>query len=275
MDKTTIEKLTKIATDAEASGLIMMFNAWIEKTKAYRVDNSSANLKEWQAVERALNEKIDALSAKYRVSGGEVRRFENRLAAWRFLRMLGCSVSRSKFYQDVEAGVVAMAGDGTLSEFDVREYANAIQESERMSLSELAASRFIIPSSMPAGVKKRLKDTIDHLTNSDLSEDVDRIAWDRYCHHVHLEHVAYMDIKKNGYSHVDERGIERKRPCVQMQKDHSLAALRFEEQFGLTPVSRNRMPDGKKKPPDEQSQLGLLFDEKDQAGKVVPMKGRG
>ena len=53
--------------------------------------------------------------------------------------------------------------------------------------------------------------------------------------------MAYQDIKKKGMLVKGTLGGLVKNPAVQQHKENSLAALRYEEHFGLTPLSRGKI----------------------------------
>ena len=58
--------------------------------------------------------------------------------------------------------------------------------------------------------------------------------------HYELAQRAYQQILEEGFTTIDERGLPRKSPVVQIYRDNSLAYLRYANEFGLTPSSRSR-----------------------------------
>ena len=103
------------------------------------------------------------------------------------------------------------------------------------------AATFGIPSGLPIVVRRKIALAVKYLEDNQLSKDSDRLAFDRYCQHVHMAHMAYQDIKKKGMLVKGTLGGLVKNPAVQQHKENSLAALRYEEHFGLTPLSRGKI----------------------------------
>ena len=65
----------------------------------------------------------------------------------------------------------------------------------------------------------------------------------------------------------DNRGVSRKHPSAQIHKDNSMMALKYEEQFGLTPLSR-----GKVKGEAKQKEKDPLKDFQKRGGKIQAVK---
>ena len=87
----------------------------------------------------------------------------------------------------------------------------------------------------------RAKRTLDLLRKRGIINGVDSEAFARYCQHLHMAYKALEIIRREGILTEDPRGGMRKHPAMQIHRDNSLAALRYEEQFGLTPSARARL----------------------------------
>ena len=111
--------------------------------------------------------------------------------------------------------------------------------------------KFTIPRGLPNNVRKKAKVAAQFLSDNKISKTCDQAAFDRYCHHLHVSYDAYNEVIKDGVSVEGYRKEIKKHPSLQVFKDHSVIALRFEEQFGLTPLSRSKvkgMPSDPKDP---------------------------
>ncbi len=100
---------------------------------------------------------------------------------------------------------------------------------------------FGIPKGLPIVVRRKVAIAVQYLKDNGLSKDSDRLAFERYCQHIHMAHMAYIDLKKKGMILTGTLGGPVKNPAVQQHKENSLAALRYEEHFGLTPLSRGKV----------------------------------
>jgi P27 family predicted phage terminase small subunit len=69
----------------------------------------------------------------------------------------------------------------------------------------------------------------------------DVLAFERYCQHLRLVYEADAVLRRSEILSYDENGALRKHPAIQIHRDNSMAALRYEEQFGLTPSARMRL----------------------------------
>jgi P27 family predicted phage terminase small subunit len=101
--------------------------------------------------------------------------------------------------------------------------------------------KLAVPRGYPPKTRAKLKESAKFLNDNCISKICDQAAWERYCQLVYLADDAFNVLFKDGGTVKDERGIVRKHPAGQVHKDSSAAALRFEEQFGLTPLSRIRV----------------------------------
>ena len=122
MEKMEIQRLIEASTDEEKATLTTLYNAVVETMKVYQTNNSAGRLKDWQSAEEALRKKAAEIEQKYFGSEASAD-FENRMAAIRFLQNLGYKIQKSKFYNDEKAGLVKVNPDGSVSESEVRAYA--------------------------------------------------------------------------------------------------------------------------------------------------------
>jgi P27 family predicted phage terminase small subunit len=95
--------------------------------------------------------------------------------------------------------------------------------------------------SLPPAVLRRARATLDVLEERKVLGVCDMEAFERYCQHLRLAYEANELLKRDGVIAVDDDGLPRKHPANQIHRDNSLAALRYEEQFGLTPSARMRL----------------------------------
>jgi P27 family predicted phage terminase small subunit len=104
--------------------------------------------------------------------------------------------------------------------------------------------KFGIPRGLPESVRIKARIAAKHLIENKISKDCDRAAFERYCQHLKLVYDAYKTLNKEGEYITDNRGVSRKHPSAQIHKDNSIMALKYEEQFGLTPLSRGKVKGG-------------------------------
>ena len=122
MNPEIIEKLRKIANDTDRDALNVLCAACENKFELYKANDSKANLGEWQAAEKALNAKVDELSARYLDAAG-TRMLADRTEAWRFLQAEGYKVGRQSVYNAAASGKLIVQPDGTITESDALAYA--------------------------------------------------------------------------------------------------------------------------------------------------------
>ncbi len=126
---------------------------------------------------------------------------------------------------------------------DLKDLQSTTRERKYQKRRQILAKdvKFGIPRGLPESVRIKARVAARHLAEQKISKDCDRAGFERYCHHLHLEHDAYKTLVKEGSSIIDNRGVKRKHPEHQVQRDHSAMALKYEEQFGLTPLSRGKV----------------------------------
>jgi P27 family predicted phage terminase small subunit len=96
-------------------------------------------------------------------------------------------------------------------------------------------------TTLPEDVRERARVSLEILTDKKVLGGCDIESFARYCQHLRLGYEANELLKHEGLISYDDRGIPHKHPAFQMHRDSSLAALRYEEQFGLTPSARMRL----------------------------------
>ena len=96
------------------------------------------------------------------------------------------------------------------------------------------------PDWMSVATLKEYRTTFAILKKRRIFLRTDCAAYLTMFEHLELAQRAYQQILSDGLTTIDERGLPRKSPNVQIYKDNSLAYLRYANEFGLTPSSRAR-----------------------------------
>jgi len=94
---------------------------------------------------------------------------------------------------------------------------------------------------LPFGAAERAKKTLNLLMEQGVLNPCDAEPFARYVQHVRLAYEADEILQSEGLLYPDKNGFLHKHPAIQIHRDNSLAALRYEEQFGLTPSARMRL----------------------------------
>ena len=94
---------------------------------------------------------------------------------------------------------------------------------------------------LPPDVVKRAEKTLSLLLEVGVLNPCDIEPFTRYVQHLRIAYEADEIVKRDGVISIDKNGIPHKHPALQIHRDNSLAALRYEEQFGLTPSARMRL----------------------------------
>ena len=94
---------------------------------------------------------------------------------------------------------------------------------------------------LPPAVLERAEATFRLLLERRVLSPCDIEPFERYIRHLRMFYEAEEMIQRNGRIVIDASGKLQKNPMIQVQKDASLLALRYEEQFGLTPSARTRI----------------------------------
>lgn len=94
---------------------------------------------------------------------------------------------------------------------------------------------------LPAEAAERAKNTLALLSEQGVLNPCDAEPFARYVQHLRLAYEANEIVLREGLLCPDKNGYLHKHPAIQIHRDNSLAALRYEEQFGLTPSARMRL----------------------------------
>lgn len=137
------DRAQKILDHPEVSALdknelTMYHNAVIELMRDYQQQKSAAVKKDLDAAREGLKECVDRLYSRYfpeDAPAPEGERFKNRKQALNWLQAQGYKISQGKFYQDCEAGFPATHRDGSVSRYQVLQYAQQ-RDVERRSTPE-------------------------------------------------------------------------------------------------------------------------------------------
>lgn len=96
-------------------------------------------------------------------------------------------------------------------------------------------------SNLSAEAAKRAEKTLSLLSQQGVLNPCDAEPFARYVQHLRIAYDANEIVEREGIISIDKNGIPHKHPALQIHRDNSLAALRYEEQFGLTPSARMRL----------------------------------
>ncbi len=94
---------------------------------------------------------------------------------------------------------------------------------------------------LPNDVVERAERTLELLREQGVLNPCDAEPFARYVQHLRIAYEADRIVGNEGIISLDKNGIPHKHPALQIHRDNSLAALRYEEQFGLTPSARMRL----------------------------------
>ena len=115
------------------------------------------------------------------------------------------------------------------------------KETVQVPLANCAQLIETLGADLPPAVLVRAQATLAILEEKKVLSICDLEAFERYCQHLRLAYEADMRLRQDGIITTDEDGLPRKHPATQIHRDNSLAALRYEEQFGMTPSARMRL----------------------------------
>ena len=151
---------------------------------------------------------------------------------------------------------------------DLKDLHSTTREGREKKRRQILAKdvKFGIPRGLPESVRIKARIAARHLAEHKISKDCDRAAFERYCQHLKLVYMAWQTLESQGEFIIDNRGVYRKHPSAQIHKDNSIMSLKFEEQFGLTPLSRGKV---KSEPKKKESALET-FQKK--GGKIQAVK---
>jgi P27 family predicted phage terminase small subunit len=110
--------------------------------------------------------------------------------------------------------------------------------------------KYLNGADLPEPVLEQTRKTLRILEEKKILGVCDILAFERYCQHLRIAYEADATLKSDGLFTYDANGVLHKHPANQVHRDNSIAALRYEEQFGLTPSARMRLT----KTDDEQKE---------------------
>ena len=137
VSKTIESKLTS----EEQAQLAVLRNGMVGAMRAYNDDPTSARLKSMRDAEDAFRAKEEELAKRHGNGAAPAETFRNRRTALSWLREQGYKISQGKFYNDCGAGYPLVARDGSVSKFQVLEYAQRLDVSTRAVAAALEPSR--------------------------------------------------------------------------------------------------------------------------------------
>lgn len=89
-----------------------------------------------------------------------------------------------------------------------------------------------------------------------LLTEVDGAAFTMLTIHYQIAWEASQILKREGLETVDENGVVRKHPMLQVLRDNSAMLLRYSREFGLTPSARSRIAVSD---PAEEMDIGTML----------------
>ncbi len=106
-------------------------------------DPCKANIESYEAASKLLAEYL---------TGRKEPSVENRLEAVKWLNRKGFKIKKSKLYNDVKKGRLAMAADGSILEKDLGRYSKGLQQPEVMAADNAASE--LLRSKMESEIEK-------------------------------------------------------------------------------------------------------------------------
>ena len=129
MAEDRFEKLLEAAGEADKAELELAHHGKVRAMRAYNESPGRRTRDDYQAACQFYDEVVERLWGKYFPAAGPddgAERFKNRKQAFDWLKAEGYKVSQGKFYKDCERGFPAVHRDGTVSRWQVLEYARRL-----------------------------------------------------------------------------------------------------------------------------------------------------
>jgi P27 family predicted phage terminase small subunit len=101
------------------------------------------------------------------------------------------------------------------------------------------------------------KSNVEILSQKGILKETDLAAFELMCTHYGFAIAAARIIKEEGMLTIDERGLARKHPAMQLFRDQSALFLKYASLFGLDPSSRGNLH---AEEPDEKSLAQILYE---------------
>jgi P27 family predicted phage terminase small subunit len=115
------------------------------------------------------------------------------------------------------------------------------EEKVRLPPANIAGLSDELKASLPPEVAERAENDLRTLLNLKVLSQCDLEIFERYCQHLRLAYEADAILRREGVMALDENGVRRKHPAVQIHRDSSGMALKFAAELGLTPSARMRI----------------------------------
>ena len=128
-----LQKLLELSDQSEKAELSLANNGWVKAMTAYKDKPGKQTKEDLDASRAFLDETRERLTAKYfpeDAPAPEGERFKNRKQAHNWLTSQGYKVSNGKFYKDCDEGFPPIHKDGSVSRYQVLQYAQQ-QDVER------------------------------------------------------------------------------------------------------------------------------------------------
>jgi P27 family predicted phage terminase small subunit len=108
------------------------------------------------------------------------------------------------------------------------------------------------PTHLPAEAARFWREHVPRLVELGVVTEVDGPALAMMATHYALAREAAKVLKRDGILVLDERGLERKHPLLQVMRDNSAAFRAYAVQFGLTASARARLTIAEPEEADEE-----------------------
>jgi len=132
MNKIQIQKIIDaLESEEEKFTISVLYNVYAKNLKALQIDYTKSKIQDYQASEEALNKHIEKITSiqKEKETLAEINddfSFQNRPELLIYLQDQGYKIKKSKFYQDVNKGILRISADGKISEPDLKLYTSTL-----------------------------------------------------------------------------------------------------------------------------------------------------
>ncbi len=129
-----LNKILAVADQTDQGELNLVLAARDSAMASYQAKPGKQTREDYEAARDMFAEALGRLTAKYfptEAPAPEGERFKNRIQAWNWLQAQSYKISRGKFFNDCKAGFPEVHRDGTVSRFQVMQYAQQQDVSRR------------------------------------------------------------------------------------------------------------------------------------------------
>lgn len=132
-----LERLRQVVDELDMQELVLAYNSRIKAIEQAAHNVTVQTVAARRAALDEFNRVLDTLEARYfppeepeQEPAAEQlgERFANRMEAVRWLQDQGYQIGKTKLYEDCQAGMLAVARDGSLSKFDVLLYGTSLED---------------------------------------------------------------------------------------------------------------------------------------------------